>query len=72
MIVDSFMAKIPGFKPRVIVHVGANAGGEMGRYEPFQPRQVILIEADANLVEQMKAPMAKSPLAQSIVSALKR
>jgi Methyltransferase FkbM domain len=25
MIVDSYMAKIPGFKPSVIVHVGANA-----------------------------------------------
>jgi FkbM family methyltransferase len=61
MMVDSYMAKIPGFKPRVIVHVGANAGRETGRYEPFQPRQVILIEADANLVEQMKARMANEP-----------
>ena len=61
MIVDSFMAKIPGFKPMVIVHAGANAGNEMGRYEPFQPRQVIWIEADANLVKHMKARMAKEP-----------
>lgn len=61
MMVDSYMAKIPGFKPRVIVHVGANAGHETGRYEPFQPRQVILIEADANLVEQMKVRMANEP-----------
>jgi FkbM family methyltransferase len=61
MLVDSFMAKIPGFKPRVIVHVGANAGREMGRYESFHPRQLILIEADGNLVKEMKTRWTKEP-----------
>ena len=57
--VKQFATKVPGFRPRTIVHAGASYAQELERYEALGARRVIWIEAVQSLVEKIRESVAE-------------